>query len=129
MPNTDRLTDSQREAIDTLTAAPQYAGASKLRIFMQPPPPAEKPDAALRPSLLPQGAEAFAGRPGLEAYRGTAPGWSARRGIGSTESSQFTVSGSSCSMSMLVMCSSMSTRPPSARLSRTSSSTRLTDVR
>lgn len=36
-------------------------------------PPAEKPDAALRPSLLPQGAEAFAGRPGLEAYRGTAP--------------------------------------------------------
>lgn len=28
-------------------------------------PPAEKPDAALRPSLLPQGAEAFAGRPGL----------------------------------------------------------------
>ena len=25
-------------------------------------PPAEKPDAALRPSLLPQGAEAFAGR-------------------------------------------------------------------
>lgn len=52
--------------------------------------------------------------------------WSARRGIGSTESSQFTVSGSSCSMSMLVMRSSMSTRPPSARLSRTSSSTRLT---
>lgn len=37
MPNTDRLTDSQREAIDTLTAAPQYAGASKLRIFMQLP--------------------------------------------------------------------------------------------
>ena len=36
-------------------------------------PPAEKPDAALRPSLLPQGAEAFAGRSGLEAYRGTAP--------------------------------------------------------
>lgn len=36
-------------------------------------PPAEKPDAALRPSLLPQGAEAFAGRPGLEAYRGTTP--------------------------------------------------------
>jgi len=33
-------------------------------------PPQEKPDAALRPSLLPQGAEAFAGRPGLEAYRG-----------------------------------------------------------
>ena len=32
--------------------------------------PNEKPDAALRPSLLPQGAEAFAGRPGLEAYRG-----------------------------------------------------------
>lgn len=37
MPNTDRLTDAQREAIDTLTAAPQYAGASKLRIFMQLP--------------------------------------------------------------------------------------------
>lgn len=36
-------------------------------------PPQEKPDAALRPSLLPQGAEAFAGRPGLEAYRGTKP--------------------------------------------------------
>lgn len=36
-------------------------------------PLAEKPDAALRPSLLPQGAEAFAGRPGLEAYRGTTP--------------------------------------------------------
>lgn len=36
-------------------------------------PPNEKPDAALRPSLLPQGAEAFAGRPGLEAYRGGAP--------------------------------------------------------
>lgn len=36
-------------------------------------PPNEKPDAALRPSLLPQGAEAFAGRPGLEAYRGGRP--------------------------------------------------------
>ena len=36
-------------------------------------PPQEKPDAALRPSLLPQGAEAFAGRPGLEAYRGAKP--------------------------------------------------------
>lgn len=36
-------------------------------------PPDEKPDAALRPSLLPQGAEAFSGRPGLEAYRGEAP--------------------------------------------------------
>lgn len=36
-------------------------------------PPQEKPDAALRPSLLPQGAEAFAGRPGLEAYRGGKP--------------------------------------------------------
>ncbi|HCA74495.1 MAG TPA: alpha-galactosidase, partial [Bifidobacterium sp.] len=36
-------------------------------------PPREKPDAALRPSLLPQGAEAFAGRPGLEAYRGVKP--------------------------------------------------------
>ena len=36
-------------------------------------PPQEKPDAALRPSLLPQGAEAFAGRPGLETYRGAKP--------------------------------------------------------
>ena len=36
-------------------------------------PPQEKPDAALRPSLLPQGAEAFAGRPGLDAYRGGKP--------------------------------------------------------
>ena len=36
-------------------------------------PPDEKPDAALRPSLLPQGAEAFAGRPGLEACRGASP--------------------------------------------------------
>ena len=35
--------------------------------------PREKPDAALRPSLLPQGAEAWAGRPGLECYRGTKP--------------------------------------------------------
>lgn len=35
--------------------------------------PQEKPDAALRPSLLPQGAEAFAGRPGFEAYRDGAP--------------------------------------------------------
>lgn len=35
--------------------------------------PDEKPDAALRPSLLPQGAEGWAGRPGLEAWRGTAP--------------------------------------------------------
>ncbi len=37
MPNTDRLTDAQREAIDALTSAPQYAGASKLRIFMRLP--------------------------------------------------------------------------------------------
>ena len=37
MPNTDRLTDAQREAIDALTSAPPYAGASKLRIFMRLP--------------------------------------------------------------------------------------------
>ncbi|NEG69889.1 alpha-galactosidase [Bifidobacterium sp. BRDM6] len=36
-------------------------------------PPAEKPDSSLRPSLLPQGAEAYGGRPALEAYRGGRP--------------------------------------------------------
>ncbi|GAA0838270.1 alpha-galactosidase [Bifidobacterium pullorum subsp. gallinarum] len=35
--------------------------------------PPNRPDAAWRPSLLPQGAEAWAGRPGLEAHRGGAP--------------------------------------------------------
>ena len=35
--------------------------------------PPNKPDASWRPSLLPQGAEAWAGRPGLEAHRGCAP--------------------------------------------------------
>ncbi len=48
MPNTDRLTDSQREAIDTLTAAPQYAGASKLRIFMQLPANANRTSCSVR---------------------------------------------------------------------------------
>lgn len=35
--------------------------------------PEQKPDSPLRPSLLPQGAEAFSGRPGLKASRGAAP--------------------------------------------------------
>ncbi len=42
-------------------------------ITMKVTTPKEKPDAALRPSLLPQGAEAFAGRPGLEAHRSGVP--------------------------------------------------------
>ncbi|OZG68592.1 alpha-galactosidase [Bifidobacterium eulemuris] len=35
--------------------------------------PPNKPDAAWRPSLLPQGAEGWGGRPGLEAHRGGLP--------------------------------------------------------
>lgn len=42
------------------------------RMTLKDTPP-NRPDAAWRPSLLPQGAEGWAGRPGLEAHRGGQP--------------------------------------------------------
>ncbi|MBM6699534.1 alpha-galactosidase [Bifidobacterium pullorum subsp. saeculare] len=42
------------------------------RMTLKDTPP-NRPDAAWRPSLLPQGAEGWAGRPGLEAHRGGRP--------------------------------------------------------